>query len=465
MESIKKPTEQDVLDKVTVRLIYEHEKERWNRLIEQEHYLHNPTLVGEQLRYVAECDGEWVALLSWSGAAYHIAGRDRWIGWSDLQRRNRLHFVVSNSRFLLRTRRGQYPNLASRILRLNQARLDSDWRTHYGHGLLLCETFVELEAYAGTCYKASNWIELGKTKGFERSGIDYYEAHERPKRLFIRPLRSNARAILCADELAGEWKKQVRDFHPGCTVKTPQLRSLFERFNTMSDPRSVRGRRYPLGCLLTIAACAVLAGAQGYEAIADFAAHLTQPQRRALRCRRRRNGTYDAPCATTFWELFNKIDNDELDRVVCEALRELQPADPEAIAVDGKTVRSTQPDTGHENKLNLFAALAHKDAVVQNQVGIDDKSNEIPALPELLKPLELDGVVVTADALNTQRESARHIVQDKTSSPSKTTSRVCESGSKKASRGALFPSAHRTHEESGRWRARPWSLRHTQIAL
>lgn len=413
MELTKKPTEQDILDKVTVRLIREHEKMKWDGLIEREHYLHNPRLVGEQLRYVAEVDGDWLALLSWSGAAYHIAGRDRWIGWSDLQRRNRLHFVVSNSRFLLRTGRGEVPNLASRILRLSLARLNTDWREHYGHGLLLAETFVDIEAYAGTCYKASNWIELGKTKGFERAGTDYYEPHGRPKRLFIRPLHRKAQKIMSAAELPDAWKAHERSFHPGCTVKTPQLRSLFERFNTMTDPRAVRGRRYPLGCLLTLAACAVLAGAQGYEAIADFASHLTQPQRRALRCRKRRNGTYDAPCATTFWELLNKIDSDELDQVICIMLRELQGDRPEAIAIDGKTVRSTRPDETHEHKLNLFAALAHDKAVVQNQVGIADKSNEIPALPDLLAPLELDGTVVTADALNTQRESARHIVQDK----------------------------------------------------
>lgn len=137
MESTKNPTEQDVLDKVTVRLIREHEKTQWDETIEREHYLHNPRLVGEQLRYVAEVDGDWLALLSWSGAAYHIAGRDRWIGWSDLQRRNRLHFVVSNSRFLLRTRRGKAPNLASRILRLSLDRLNADWLDQYGHGLLL----------------------------------------------------------------------------------------------------------------------------------------------------------------------------------------------------------------------------------------------------------------------------------------------------------------------------------------
>jgi hypothetical protein len=413
MEFTKKPTEQDVLGTVTVRLIQEHEKPRWNELIEKEHYLHNPRLVGEQLRYVAEVEGEWLALLSWSGAAYHIAGRDRWIGWSDMQRRNRLHFVVSNSRFLLRTQRGEAPNLASRILRLSLQRLDFDWRKNYDHGVLLAETFVDIEAYAGTCYKASNWIELGKTRGFERSGKDYYESHDRPKRLFVRPLHRKACEWLKASALPEEWRAHERNFHPGCTVKTLQLRSIFERFNAMTDSRSVRGRRYPIGCLLTIAACAVLAGAQGYEAIADFAAHLTQPQRRALRCWKRRNGTYDAPCASTFWELFNHLDNDALDRVVCDALSDLQGDRPAAIAVDGKVVRSTRPDETHDNKLNLFAALAHNKAVVQNQVAIDDKSNEIPALPDLLAPLNLDGVVVTADALNTQRESARHIVQDK----------------------------------------------------
>ena len=413
MKSTKKPTGQDVLEKVAVRLIEEHEKLRWNECIEQKHYLHSAKLAGEQLRYVAEVDGEWLALLSWSAAAYHISGRDEWIGWSDMQRRNRLHFVVSNSRFLLLTRRGEYPNLASRILRLNLKRLNTDWCERYGHGVLLAETFVDIESYAGTCYKASNWIELGMTKGFKRAGKDYYEPHDRPKRLFLRPLQSKACELLSAPELPDAWKAHERNFHPGCTVKTPALRSLFERFNAMDDPRAVRGRRYPLGCLLTIATCAILAGAQGFEAIADYASYLTQPQRRALRCRKRHNGKYDAPCATTFWELLNKINNDELDQVVCTVLRELQPQPPDAIAVDGKVVRSTRPDEEHDNKLNLFAALSHHKAIVQNQVGIDDKSNEIPALPELLAPLEIDGTIITADALNTQRETARHIVQDR----------------------------------------------------
>ncbi len=160
-------TGQDILDRVTLRPIQEHEKPLWNRLIEQEHYLHNATLVGEQIRHVAEYEGDWIALLGWSGAAYHIKGRDHFIGWSDQQRRNRLHFLVSNSRFLLRMKRGECPNLASKVLKLCLERLERDWMERYGHGILFAETFVDLEAYAGTCYKASNWIELGKTKGFD----------------------------------------------------------------------------------------------------------------------------------------------------------------------------------------------------------------------------------------------------------------------------------------------------------
>jgi len=414
MKITTKLTEQDVLDKVTVRLILDDEKERWDQIVKREHYLQNARLVGEQLRYVAEVDGKWMALISWSGAAYHIAGRDRWIGWSDQQRRNRLHFLVSNSRFLLRTDRGKYPNLASRILRLCLERLDRDWRVRYNHGLLLAETFVDIESYAGTCYKASNWVELGKTKGFERSGKDYYESHDRPKRLFIRPLQKDAQRLLAASVLPECWADQERFFHPGCQVKVPALRSLFEQFNAITDPRAIRGRRYPIGCLLTIAFCAVLAGAQGYEAIADYASLLSQPQRRSLRCWKRRNGKYDAPKTTTFWELFNAINREELDRVVGAILRALGNGHrPEAIAVDGKIIRSTRPDDEYKHKLNLFAALAHDQPIVQNQLAIDDKSNEIPALPKLLEPLDLDGVVITADALNTQRQSARHIVQDK----------------------------------------------------
>jgi len=86
---------------VNVRLISDGERKRHDSLLDEQHYLKSGQLVGEQLRYVAECDGEWLALLIWSAGSYHLADRDDWIGWSPEQRRRRLPFVVNNSRFLI----------------------------------------------------------------------------------------------------------------------------------------------------------------------------------------------------------------------------------------------------------------------------------------------------------------------------------------------------------------------------
>ena len=95
------PCEQQILDGLNIRLIHKDEKGCYEQLIDEQHYLKSAQLVGEQLRYVIEYDGEWLALLSWSAGSYHLADRDEWIGWSDEQRRIRLPFVANNSRFLI----------------------------------------------------------------------------------------------------------------------------------------------------------------------------------------------------------------------------------------------------------------------------------------------------------------------------------------------------------------------------
>src|ERR1700685_3584757 len=97
------PAESAVLDQIVVRLIEPHEQERWRQLVSQHHYLKNAHLVGERLCYVVELGGQWLALLGWSAAAYHIAARDQWIGWEDNQRRSRLPLVANNARFCLLT--------------------------------------------------------------------------------------------------------------------------------------------------------------------------------------------------------------------------------------------------------------------------------------------------------------------------------------------------------------------------
>ena len=78
-----KTSEVDVLKRVSVRLLCEFERPKFDRLLREKHYLHDSTLAGQTLRYVAEVDGQWVALLTFSAAALHLKAREKWIGWTD----------------------------------------------------------------------------------------------------------------------------------------------------------------------------------------------------------------------------------------------------------------------------------------------------------------------------------------------------------------------------------------------
>ena len=108
--------ETDVLQRVNVRLLHDHERPDFDRLLIEKHYLHEAVLTGESLRYVAELDGHWVALLAFSAGSLHLKARDQWFGWSPRQRARRLPLVVNNSRFLVLPERPRFPNLASRAL-------------------------------------------------------------------------------------------------------------------------------------------------------------------------------------------------------------------------------------------------------------------------------------------------------------------------------------------------------------
>ena len=104
-----------ILDALEVHWVVVPEQiELWNRLVCEHHYLKNAHLVGEQLRYLVTYQGQWVALLGWSAASFHLKDREVWLGWSDLQRRSRLHLLAQNSRFVVLVNRTQWPNLASR---------------------------------------------------------------------------------------------------------------------------------------------------------------------------------------------------------------------------------------------------------------------------------------------------------------------------------------------------------------
>src|ERR1019366_4480066 len=243
--SLMDPAEAAVLDQITVRLVRPEEQARWDLLVSQHHYLENANLVGERLCYVVEYQGQWLALLGWAAAAYHLRARDTWIGWNDNQRRGRLHLVANNARFCVLGAAGQYPNLASRALALNLARLSADWQAAYGHPVVLVESFVDTQLFRGTAYKASGWRALGYTAGFKRVAEDFYELHERPKKLYGRELVIHAARQLRARELPEPLQAYDRKVPPGCQMPQDQLSSLWEVLRRhVPESRSVHGLRH-----------------------------------------------------------------------------------------------------------------------------------------------------------------------------------------------------------------------------
>lgn len=163
----------------------------WDQLLRQYHYLGCRKLLGHRLKYIAFSDGRPVAALSWSAAALKTGARDEYIGWSDLQRKEHLHRIVNNSRFLILPW-VRIAHLASHVLGLNIRRLKQDWRTQFGTDVLLLETFVDPGRFKATCYKAANWRYVGRTQGSTKQGVGF-RYHGKPKEIYLYVLDSRFR--------------------------------------------------------------------------------------------------------------------------------------------------------------------------------------------------------------------------------------------------------------------------------
>ena len=171
----------------------------WTQLIDRYHYLRFRVPVGAQLRYLvraAPAPSPIVACLLWTSAAWKMAARDRWIGWTDPQRAANLRFVVSNGRFLILPW-VQVPHLASAILARAARHLPADWEAAYGVRPLLLETLVDARRFPGTCYRAANWQLLGDTQGRGRMDRRHAAHGAAPKRLFVYPLVRDVQHRLC----------------------------------------------------------------------------------------------------------------------------------------------------------------------------------------------------------------------------------------------------------------------------
>lgn len=406
-----KISENDVLKRVTVRLVREEDRARFDQLLEERHYIGNARLSGQTLRYVAELDGEWLALICFGAAAFHLKSREKWIRWSPRQRARRLNFIVNNSRFLVLPERQSYPNLASRVLGLCLRRLSDDWKTRWGHPVLVVESFVDETRYRGTCYKACGFEAVGMTAGYGRSSRDFYQEHGEPKQLYLRELQAGARAILRRGRLPKELAEFENNIAGPCPFRAPQLESLLDSFKALGDKRRGHGLRHWQPFVLACAAVSTLMGACGYQAFADTCGKFTQRQLRALGCRRNDDGIYVPPSDTTFFRVISKLDAAQFDQIVGRWLLEQEVGVLERLAIDGKVLRGSGRADG--KPLQIFSAVSHRIRLTLAQVMIEEKSNEIPAIKPLLKLLpSLEGTLITADAMHCQQESARFITQE-----------------------------------------------------
>ena len=173
---------------------------RWREWMARYHYLGYRVPVGANLRYLVRSPRGDLACMQWSSPAWKMAPRDHWIGWNDQERKRNLPYIVNHSRFLILPW-VRVTGLASKILAHCARRLPRDWERFYGYHPLLLETLVDGQRFAGTCYRAANWILLGQTQGRGRMDRRHELHGKAPKLIYVYPVCSDVKQRLCSVSL------------------------------------------------------------------------------------------------------------------------------------------------------------------------------------------------------------------------------------------------------------------------
>ena len=395
---------------VDIEVVGAKERKRFDDLLGAFHYLGESRPVGDTLRMAAQIEGQWVGLLLWGSAAYRLKDRDAFIGWTPTQRAQRQKLVVQNRRFLLLAERGAHPNLASRILGAAVRELPGLWYVHFGYEPLLAETFTDIEAYEGTCYKASGWLPLGLTQGYSRHRADFYVPNERPKKLWVRELSKNAPAVLRAPELPEVCRKGAHSDADGVLpLHSAHVESLHEALCRVPDPRT-SNRSFHIGAVLSIVAMAIFSGHLNLVQIVRFANRLRREQRIALGLPRfKPNSNYrKVPSYKVFYNLLRKLDIDLFAQCLSQWLAKHSGTLPAALALDGKFIRDTVGIVclvDHENGVPRAMAMASK------KEG-EGEHCELRVAQHLIESQsDLTHTLITADPLNCQTRTAQKIVE------------------------------------------------------
>jgi len=384
-------------------------RKRCRDLLEREHTLGARRAKGRSLYQVVCRDEVWVGVILWTGSCWHLKARDEWIGWDAVRRSERLQLIVHQGRFLVLAKTRE-PNLASQILGAAIRDLPGQWEEGFGYRPLLAETFTDPESHAGTCYKAAGWEPVGMSG---RDGRHYGEKLPevvRPKKLWLKPLHPQARDRLCAPELAVAQRDGVAA-HAGvrCSLKSPQLQSLFEVFQRVPDPRTRSGQQYPIGAVLALVALGLLRGAVHLSSILRTAQKLNQNQRTRLRLRFKKGTRFRAiPGYDVFREVLRRVDLEALAQGLTQWLQAHAGQLPRTLAVDGKTIR---------DHLGLIVTLVDTEEGTPVAVAADvrGKGHELKTTQKLLASPEVNllHATVTADSLHCQDQTAHLITREK----------------------------------------------------
>lgn len=400
-----------LLKELTIRVATQEDYNRADELLNREHYLGATKARGHSLLQIIEYKDQWVALIDWGPAALKLGDRDEWIGWNGRQRADRRGLVVQNRRFLVLSET-RMPNLASRSLALAIQKLPQHWEQHYGYRPLLAETFTDIEQFEGTCYKAAGWIACGQTKGYARHRADYYQKHERPKKLWLRPLRKDCRELLQGIELPARYSKAINAHSPerDLPVKKAKLDTLREAFREVSDPRA-SNRKFSISSLLTLIALALLAGRKNLSEIQRYGQFLNHTQRVWLDWPGNHKGTGRCtPSYSALYNLLKQIDPHAFATVLNEWMQTHYGALPRALAVDGKYVRDqvlTLCLSEHESGAPVAMAIADETPRTED----NKKEGELSVSRALYQKVNLDGAIITADALHCEKKTAELLIE------------------------------------------------------
>lgn len=402
---------------LTIRKVREDELERFAGLEAEYHRMGETHSGGETMRLVAEEDGEWAALFVWGSGCYRLKPRDEYVGWTAPVRAERQKLVVCNRRFTVLAARGERPNLASRALALAARELPRLWLAEFGYRPLLAETFCDIEASAGTCYRASGWTELGLTKGFTRVNrrhCDFYVPNGRPKAVWVKPLGPGALETLRSPRLPGECLGGAGCSASGVSPLTvPQTESLYDALRGVRDHRA-GNKSVRMGAALSLIVMAAMAGATSVPAVWRFGARLSQAQRKALHLpHMKERGTgrtlerlYRIPSLAWFYGFLRGLDVDDFARRLSAWLTALEGTLPRQIAADGKFVKDV---AGLVSLVDAETGAPVAVAPATRKKGETGRC-EMPVARTLLSGGGLDGALVSGDALHCQQETARAII-------------------------------------------------------